>query len=100
MERDFKLEVLEWLNNGEPKLFKSPSEGIYLVRLMNVSMTPEDTIGRLIHNFSATAYEIGEATYEGLTEQGIIDSNFVKDMYYKFSTIPFATTDYNYYYSH
>ena len=39
LERQFKLEVLDWLNNGKPKLFKSPSEGIYLVRIMNVSMT-------------------------------------------------------------
>ena len=46
-ERDFKLQVLEWLNDGEPKLFRSPTEGNYIVRLMNVSMSPTDTLGRM-----------------------------------------------------
>jgi hypothetical protein len=67
---------------------------------MNVSMSPEETVGRLIHNFTATAYEIGEPTYKSLDEHGLIDLSFTKDMYYKFSTIPLATTDYNYYYTH
>ena len=35
-EREFKLEVLKWLTNGEPKLFRSPGEGNYIVRLMNL----------------------------------------------------------------
>jgi hypothetical protein len=33
---------MDWLNNGEVKYFKSPTEGSYLVRLMNVSLTPND----------------------------------------------------------
>ena len=60
-ERTFKLEVLDWLNNGRPKLFKSPGEGNYIVRLMNVSMTPEDALGRMLHNFTCQAYEMGDA---------------------------------------
>jgi hypothetical protein len=31
---------MNWLNNGKPKLFRSPSEGNYIVRLMSVSLTP------------------------------------------------------------
>ena len=42
LERQFKLEVLDWLTNGKPKLFKSPTEGNYLVRLMNVNLSPSD----------------------------------------------------------
>jgi hypothetical protein len=45
------LEVLEWLNNGEAKIFRSPTEGNYIVRLMNVSLTPNDTLGRMLHTF-------------------------------------------------
>jgi len=56
-ERKFKLEVLDWLNNGKPKLFRSPTEGNYVIRLMNVSLSPNDTLGRAIHSFSATGYE-------------------------------------------
>lgn len=60
-EREFKLEVLDWLTNGKPKLFRSPTEGNYLIRLMNVSLSPNDTLGRMLHSFSATGYEIGAA---------------------------------------
>ena len=71
-ERDFKLEVLNWLNNGQPKLFRSPAEGNYIVRLMNVSLTPNDTLGRMLHTFQATAYEVAENTYEKQTEYNFI----------------------------
>lgn len=71
-ERDFKLEVLDWLNNGRPKLFRSPSEGNYIVRLLNTSLSPEDTINRLIHSFSSTAYEVAECDYENLNKYGFI----------------------------
>lgn len=62
-ERKFKLSVLDWLNDGKPKLFRSPTEGNYLVRLMNTSLSPEQQLSRLLHSFSTTAYEIGPADY-------------------------------------
>jgi hypothetical protein len=99
-ERIFKMKVLDFLNDGKPKLFKSPSEGLYLVRLMNISLTPEESINRLVHNFTATAYEIGESSYKGLDEHGIVDLTFVKDKYYRLTSIPLTTTDYNYYFAH
>ena len=71
-ERTFKLAVLEWLNNGKIKLFRSPSEGNYLVRLMNVSLTPEDRVSRMIHSFQATAYEMMEFSYENMLKENII----------------------------
>jgi hypothetical protein len=57
-ELKFKLEVLDWLNNGKPKLLRSPSEGSYVVQLMNVSLSPVDTLGRMLHSFSANATEV------------------------------------------
>lgn len=71
-ERDFKLKVLDWLTNGKPKLFRSAAEGNYLVRLMNVSLTPNDTLGRMLHSFAATAYEIGDISYDSLVVNNII----------------------------
>ena len=71
-ERKFKLAVLDWLNNGKAKLFRSPTEGNYLVRLMNVSLAPEEKTGRMLHTFSSTAYEIAECTYDNLNTHGII----------------------------
>lgn len=56
-EKYFKIKVLDWLNNGNPKLFRSPTEGVYLVRLLNVSLAPEEALGRMLHSFSCTAYE-------------------------------------------
>ncbi|MBO7079788.1 MAG: hypothetical protein J6W64_08285, partial [Bacilli bacterium] len=66
------MKLLDWLGNGEIKMFKSPAEGNYLVRLMNISLTPEDKVGRMLHNFSATAYEVEDLTY-----QNLIDLNFI-----------------------
>ena len=67
-ERIFKMRLLEWLGNGEIKMFKSAAEGNFLVRIMNVSLTPEDKLGRMIHNFSCTAYEVEELTYQNLLD--------------------------------
>ena len=74
-EREFKLAVLEWLTNGKLKVFKSPAEGCYLVRLMNVSLSPNDTLGRMLHTFSATAYEIAEYTTENLLSFGMLGAS-------------------------
>lgn len=65
-ERQFKLEVLDWLNNGQSKLFRSPAEGNYIVQLMNISLTPTDSIGRMLHTFNCNAYEICEYSIENL----------------------------------
>ena len=73
LERQFKLEVLDWLTNGEPKLFKSPNEGNYIVRLLNVSLTPSDQLGRMVHTFNATAYEVADLSYDNLCKLNIID---------------------------
>lgn len=65
-ERQFKLEVLDWLTNGEPKVLKSPTEGNYIVAIMNVNMSPNDTVGRMLHTFNCQAYEIAPFDYEHL----------------------------------
>lgn len=72
-ERKFKLAVLDWLNNGKPKLFRSGPEGNYIVRLMNVSLSPNDTVGRMLHTFSCTGYEIAECTFDKLKELNLIN---------------------------
>ena len=72
-ERKFKLEVLEWLNNGEAKIFRSPTEGNYIVRVMNVSLTPNDTLGRMLHTFQCSAYEIAEFNFQNLVRAKLIN---------------------------
>lgn len=66
VERGFKTEVLDWLNDGKFKLFRSPAEGNFLVRLMNVSLSPNDILGRMIHSFNANAYEVGTSDVRSL----------------------------------
>lgn len=59
-EREFRKKVMEFLNDGKPKLFKSPSEGNIIVRLKDINLTPNQAIGRLIYSFNANALEIDD----------------------------------------
>ena len=72
MEKHFKTLVYDWLNNGKPKFFRSPAEGNFILRLMNVSLSPNTTVGRMLHTFSATGYEIAECSMEQLKELQLI----------------------------
>ena len=83
-ERDFKLQVLDWLTNGKPKLFRSPGEGNFIVRLMNTSMTPNDTLGRMIHTFSSTAYEVADCTFDNLRKYGMMVDDYLETRDLKF----------------
>lgn len=74
-ERQFKLKVLEWLNNGEPKIFRSPTEGNYIVRIMNVSLSPMVQLSRMLHTFQCTAYEIAEWNFQNLNNFNLIQSS-------------------------
>lgn len=84
-ERQFKMEALEWLNNGQPKLFRSPAEGNHIIRLMNVSLTPVDTISRMLHSFNSTAYEIAEYNYSNLNHYGFIEVPEIEKRAMKFA---------------
>lgn len=72
-EREFKLEVLKWLNNGKEKLFRSSQEGNYIIRILNVTLNSNDTLGRYLHSFQGTAYEVSECNYQNLIKIGIIN---------------------------
>lgn len=74
-EFDFRTSVLDFLQDGKPKLFKSATEGNILVILTNVSLSPIQNINRLVANFSATATEIDECTYENLLKYNITHIN-------------------------
>ena len=71
-ERLFKIEVLKWLNNGSIKLFRSPTEGNFIIRLMNVSLQPNDTVGRMLHTFNSTAIEMADFTIENLLNLNLL----------------------------
>lgn len=71
-ERKFREEVMEWLNDGEPKLYRSMTEGNLIVMLDSISLTPNAQLGRRIWNFSCTVYEVGDGnSLEQLDALGI-----------------------------
>lgn len=86
-ERLFKLEVMEWLTNGKPKLFKSPTEGNYLVRLLNTSLSPNTTTGRMLHSFTATAYEVGSTEFQSLLSYGLFKTPDLETSIMRFKTV-------------
>lgn len=90
LERRFKLEVLDWLNDGKVKLFKSPQEGNYIVRLMNVGLTPIDSLSRMLHNFSCQASEIADFTPDNLALYGLINVDEITTYQMRWETIDLA----------
>jgi hypothetical protein len=86
-ERMFKLEVMDWLNDGNPKLFRSPTEGNYVVRLLNVSLSPNTTVGRMLHQFSSMAYEISDTSFTSLETLGLFTVPNLETMIMRFKTI-------------
>ena len=74
-ERLFKMKVLDWFNDGKTKLFRSPAEGNFLVRFMETSLSPNPTLGRMIHTLNTTGYECAECSYENFLKFNIIENN-------------------------
>lgn len=91
-ERKFKLAVMDWLNDGKPKLFRSPGEGNYIVRLTNVQLTPNDSVSRMIHTFQCTADEIDTFLPRKLVDYGFLKVSDVMPLELRFGTISFDET--------
>ena len=72
-EKTFREKVMDFLYDGEVKLYRSPTEGNLLVRLMDINLQPNQTLGRRLWTFSATAYEIDKNTIENLEYYNIFD---------------------------
>jgi hypothetical protein len=73
-EKSYRNKVNEFLHNGQVKLFRSMQEGNFLVRLMDISFTPNQQLGRLIGTFQATAYQIADLTVENYFKYNILDN--------------------------
>lgn len=59
-EERFREAVIDFLYKDNVKLFRSTTEGAILVRLMDISFTPNATLGRIIYSFSCSVHEIDE----------------------------------------
>lgn len=72
-EKLFKDKVIEFLYSEQPKLFRSATEGNFLVKVMDASFSPNATLGRRIVSFTATAYEIAECNIDNFKNYGILE---------------------------
>lgn len=71
-EREWRDAVLDWLNNGKPKLYKSATEGNYIVRLLSNSLDPFENTNRLLYTFNSSAVEIDKINSDTLEKYGFI----------------------------
>lgn len=75
MERIFREKVEEFLVDTNPKLYKSATEGNFIVALTNVSMVPKTELNRMLYSFTATAYEIMEYSLDNLKAFDMVPFN-------------------------
>lgn len=78
-ERKYKNYILNWLNNNKYKVLKTPTEGNFIVQLTNISLTPIDSLGRMLHSFQATAYEMAEYNYENIQKYNIFSEKIIEN---------------------
>lgn len=74
-EKLFKDKVMEFLYDEQPKLFRSATEGNFIVKVMDASFSPNATLGRRIVSFTATAYEVAECSIENFKKYNILEGN-------------------------
>ena len=79
-EREFRNLVSDFLYDGKIKLFKSPTEGNILVRLMGVDMSPMQEASRIVYSFSSTASEIAESTVDNYKKYNLLVLEKVKEV--------------------
>lgn len=64
LEREFRTKVIDFLTSKKAKILKTSQEGNFIVKLMNINLTPEEQLGRRIYSFSCEAIEIADFTVE------------------------------------
>ena len=74
-EKLFKDKVIEFLYSEQPKLFRSATEGNFIVKVMDASFSPNATLGRRIVSFTATAYEVAECNIDNFKKYNILEGN-------------------------
>lgn len=70
-QREFRRKVESFLYNNKVKLFRSATEGNMLIKLMSITLTPNQDLDRLLYSVDATAYEIDDPTLINIDKYGI-----------------------------
>ena len=72
-EKFFRDKVLNFLYNDDVKLFRSPTEGNIIIKLMDTQFQPNQTLGRRLWSFTSNAYEIDDCNLSNFEKYGIIN---------------------------
>lgn len=82
IEREFRHKVETFLNDKEYKLFKTPTEADknIIIALTGATLSPQQSLNRMIYSFSTTAYEVAENTLSNLKDLGILQSSEWQDV--------------------
>ena len=77
-EKFFRDKVMDFLYEDNVKLFRSPTEGNIIVRLMDTQLQPNQSLGRRIWSFTSNIYEIDNYSMENLDKYNLIIKDTVK----------------------
>ena len=82
IERKFRHKVETFLNDKQYKLFKTPTEADknIIVALTGATLSPQQSLNRMIYSFSTNAYEVAENTLANLKDLGILKSGEWQDV--------------------
>lgn len=75
LEKNYRDEITEYFYENRVRLFRSATEGNILVKLMNITMTPNEQIDRRVYNIQCTAFEVDEYNLENCIKYGIWEDN-------------------------
>ena len=72
-EKFFRDEVMKFLYDGKIKLYKSQTEGTMIVRLRNITLSPQQNLNRLFFSFTATVTEVAEYNQDNLLKYKLLN---------------------------
>ena len=77
LEKVFRDKVIDFLLEDRPVLFRSATEGNILIRLMDLSFSPNTQLKNYIYSFGSTAVEIAECNFDNFHKYNIYDSGSI-----------------------
>ena len=77
LEKVFRDKVIDFLLEDRPVLFRSATEGNILIRLMDLSFSPNTQLKNYIYSFGSTAVEIAECSFDNFHKYNIYDSGSI-----------------------
>ena len=77
LEKVFRDKVIDFLLEDRPVLFRSATEGNILIRLMDLSFSPNTQLKNYIYSFGSTAVEIAKCDLDNFHKYNIYNSGSI-----------------------